>query len=84
MHRSKTFIPAAIVSWTQDELRTLRTMARSGASIDVISRVLNRTPSAVRNKAGLQGISFAASRPVAPDFVKEEIADPSTTADSCR
>lgn len=71
MAKRKVFVPKAIASWSDDELQMLKALAVAGASIDAIARTLNRTPSAVRNKAGLHGISLSGSRPGAPAFVKE-------------
>lgn len=71
MAMTKTFLPAAIASWSTEELQMLKEMAAAGASIDELARKLNRTPSAVRNKAGLHGISLSRSRPRAPAFVTE-------------
>ena len=71
MTARKIFLPSAIASWSKDDLQRLRTLAQSGASIDAIAATLKRSASAVRNKAGLHGISLASSKPEAPDFVRE-------------
>lgn len=63
MRRSTTFLPSAATSWSKDELQQLRTLAQTGASIDAIAKTLKRTASAVRNKAGMHGISLAGPRP---------------------
>ena len=71
MTARKIFLPSAIASWSKDDLQRLRALAQSGASIDTIAVELKRSASAVRNKAGLHGISLASSKPRAPDFVRE-------------
>jgi hypothetical protein len=50
--------------WSTTEIRTLRELANAGASTQVIAAKLQRTPSAVRNKASFHGISVH-SAPVA-------------------
>jgi hypothetical protein len=59
MMRRSTFLPAAIASWSKHDLQVLRSLAHEGASIEVIAKTLKRTPSAIRNKAGIHGISLA-------------------------
>jgi hypothetical protein len=76
MIRSKTFVPSAIASWSKDDVQRLRLLAQAGASIDAISQALQRSASAIRNKAGLHGISLAASTPQAPAFVKKIASEP--------
>jgi hypothetical protein len=68
----KIFVPAATSSWSKEELHQLRALAHSGTSIEAIARALKRSASAVRNKAGLHGISLAASRA----GVQETTTDP--------
>ena len=46
-------------SWTPGEVRRLRELAMEGLPPSVIARRLGRTESAIRNKAGMQGISLA-------------------------
>lgn len=69
--RRSTFLPSAAASWSKDELQLLRTLAQTGASIDVIAKTLKRTASAVRNKAGMHGISLAGPRPEVRSFATE-------------
>ena len=71
MIRAKVFLPEAMVSWSEEELEQLEALARSGASIEDIASALHRSAPAVRNKAGLHGISLIRSRPPAPAFVTE-------------
>jgi hypothetical protein len=58
-----TFLPRAAASWSKDELQRLRALAQSGASVEAIAKALNRSASAVRNKAGMHGVSLSAGRP---------------------
>ncbi|HEY6641837.1 hypothetical protein [Povalibacter sp.] len=44
--------------WSTDAVRKLRELAEAGAATEVIAAHLGRTPSAIRNKAGLHGISL--------------------------
>lgn len=69
--RRSTFLPSAATSWSKDELQQLRTLAQTGASIDAIAKTLKRTTSAVRNKAGMHGISLAGPRPDMRSFTTE-------------
>lgn len=48
--------------WSMEDLRRLRELASSGTPVNVIATALRRTPSAVRNKAGMQGISLRLQR----------------------
>jgi len=61
--KMKTFLPSAAASWSAEEVQKLRTLASAGVAIESIAKTLNRTPSAVRNKAGLHGIPLARARP---------------------
>jgi len=45
-------------AWTSDALRRLRELAALGVSVGDIAAALGRSESAIRNKAGLQGISL--------------------------
>jgi hypothetical protein len=56
----KIFLPCAAASWSKDELHRLRLLAQAGASADTIARALNRSASAIRNKASMHGISLSA------------------------
>nr|WP_298728296.1 hypothetical protein [uncultured Steroidobacter sp.] len=44
--------------WSSEDLRRLRELAATGTPLDAIAAALRRTTSAVRNKAGMQGISL--------------------------
>lgn len=44
--------------WTLDAVRRLRELAALGASVSDIASALGRSESAIRNKAGLHGISL--------------------------
>jgi DNA-binding NarL/FixJ family response regulator len=46
-------------AWSPQEVATLRQLAEAGESIRIIALNLRRTESAVRNKAGMHGISLA-------------------------
>jgi len=59
MTKHTSFSPSAIVTWSTDDLQKLRSLAQQGMSIDDISRLLKRSTSAIRNKAGMQGISLS-------------------------
>jgi DNA-binding NarL/FixJ family response regulator len=50
---------ASTKSWSSEEVATLRQLAEAGESIRIIALHLRRTESAVRNKAGMHGISLA-------------------------
>jgi hypothetical protein len=43
--------------WTADAVRRLRELAAGGAPVSAIASALGRSESAIRNKAGLHGIS---------------------------
>ena len=51
-------------AWSAEALRRLRELAQSGATVAMIAAALDRSESAIRNKAGMHGISLtrAASR----------------------
>ena len=49
-------------SWSIEELRLLRELAANGTPVNAIAATLRRTPSAIRNKAGMQGISLRLRR----------------------
>ena len=48
--------------WSSDELRRLRELAGSGTPVEMIAADLRRTTSAIKNKAGMQGISLRSPR----------------------
>ena len=48
--------------WSSGDLRTLRELAAVGTPPEVIATTLRRTASAVRNKAGMHGISLRPRR----------------------
>jgi hypothetical protein len=64
-----TFLPAASASWSSVEIRRMRELAEQGASIDIISDQLRRTPSAIRNKAAMHGISLKSKAPAREPIV---------------
>jgi hypothetical protein len=45
-------------TWSKDDLRTLKTMARTKVGTLKISKALKRTPGAVTVKASLLGVSL--------------------------
>jgi hypothetical protein len=45
-------------SWTAEDLRTLKSLARSNTPTGVISLKLERPPAAIRSKAQREGISL--------------------------
>lgn len=47
--------------WSREEIGRLRELAGNGTPLRLISSILRRTESAVRNKAGMHGISLQAS-----------------------
>jgi hypothetical protein len=46
-------------SWSSEDIQLLRQLAVSGLSLETIAVKLRRTPSAVRNKATMHGISLS-------------------------
>lgn len=48
--------------WSSEDLRVLRELAATGTPPDAIAVTLRRTESAVRNKAGMHGISLRGRR----------------------
>jgi hypothetical protein len=48
--------------WSTEDLRRLRELAATGTPLNAIAATLRRTASAVRNKAGMQGISIRLAR----------------------
>lgn len=48
--------------WSSEHVRLLREMAATGSSLETIATALRRTTSAIRNKAGMHGISLKARR----------------------
>jgi len=64
-HSSRTTFGATLFSrrsrrndWSSEDLRRLRELAATGTPLDDIAAALRRTTSAVKNKAGMQGISL--------------------------
>ena len=47
-------------AWSIDDVRRLRELAARNVSIEAIATTLGRSPSAIKNKAGLHGISLRA------------------------
>jgi hypothetical protein len=56
-----SFVPHVRASWSSEEIRRLRELAGDGLGVDAISAILRKTPSAIRNKASMHGISLRAS-----------------------
>jgi len=54
--RSKRSAPGS--TWSREDVRQLRELAVAGVPAEVIAVQLRRTYSAVRNKAGMHGISL--------------------------
>lgn len=50
---------AARRSWTKDDVRTLKTMAKAKAGVTKISKSLRRTPAATTVKAAQLGVSLS-------------------------
>jgi hypothetical protein len=48
--------------WSTEDLRRLRDLAATGTPLNAIAATLRRTTSAVRNKAGMHGISLRLPR----------------------
>jgi hypothetical protein len=48
--------------WSNEDLHRLRDLAATGTPLNAIAAALRRTASAVRNKAGMHGISLRSSR----------------------
>ncbi len=48
--------------WSSEDLRRLRELAATGTPLNAIAAALGRTASAVRNKAGMHGISLRLPR----------------------
>jgi hypothetical protein len=68
---AEVFIPsfgrlhsAAVNSWATEDIRALKTLAQTGLSIGAIAAALHRSESAIRNKAGMHGISLQRTRGV--------------------
>ncbi|MFL6617697.1 MAG: hypothetical protein ACJ8MH_03805 [Povalibacter sp.] len=72
--RSRT----SVKSWSALELKSLRELADAGESVAVIATRLRRTESAIRNKAGMHGISLGAK--VRAEDEEEAFADLSDDA----
>jgi hypothetical protein len=54
------FPPTISASWSGEQLRRLRELAAESVPIETIAMLLRRTPSAIRNKAAMHGISLRA------------------------
>ncbi len=52
-------------TWSRDEIRQLRELADAGVPTHIIATRLRRTVSAIKNKAGIHGISV---RNVEPSY----------------
>ena len=51
---------ARVNGWSTAQIRLLRDLASQGASVSEIAKQLRRSESAIRNKAGMHGISVRA------------------------
>ena len=56
MRRSQS--PCAARVWSSVEVKQLRELTDAGIGIEIIAARLNRSISAVRNKAGMQGFAL--------------------------
>ncbi|MBB6096459.1 hypothetical protein HNQ60_005381 [Povalibacter uvarum] len=52
-------LPAALRKWTEEDIRKLRREASQGSSWKSLCDLLRKSPSAIRNKAAMHGISLA-------------------------
>jgi len=66
--RSNFLLPAAGNSWSSDQIRTLRRLAGEGLPAKQIAMAMKRTESAIRNKAGMHGISLKSASPTPPQL----------------
>jgi len=57
----------AASAWSREDVCKLRELAQNGTPLQLISSILRRTESAVRNKAGMHGISLQMSASKARD-----------------
>lgn len=62
MRRASFILPAAANTWSIEDVRRLRELAATGLHLREISLILERSESAVRNKAGLHGIGLTSAR----------------------
>lgn len=60
--RSNAHSRARRNEWSSADLRRLRELAELGTPLDAIATTLRRTTSAIRNKAGMHGISLRLPR----------------------
>ena len=60
---SEVFVPHSLIanSWSVADVRSLRDLAGNGVPVDAIAATLRRSASAVKNKAGMHGISLLKS-----------------------
>lgn len=61
MRRGTFRLPTKKKSWTEQDLRLLRDSAQCGMPLHALCHLLKKSPSAVRNKAAIHGISLLAS-----------------------
>jgi len=54
--------PSRRNDWSTEELRRLRELVATGIPLNAIAAALGRTSSAIRNKAGMHGISLRLPR----------------------
>ena len=58
----KISLPVRKRTWSDDDIRCLRLSAAQGMTLDSLSKLLKKTPAAVRTKASLHGISLQIAR----------------------
>lgn len=56
------FLPRASASWSAHDIQRLRRLAEQGLTVETLAQHLRRTPSAIRNKAAMHGISLRSGR----------------------
>lgn len=59
--RLQSSTPSVNAPWSINEVRRLRELAAQHVSLEMVAHALRRTPSAIRNKATLHGISIRSS-----------------------
>ena len=73
--QARFVFPKSPALWTSEELRIMRQLADAGTPIARIAARLRRSPSAIRNKAGLHGISLKRSQGLANTMESSDAAD---------
>lgn len=67
-------LPTARRTWSAEQVRQLRELARQGICVRIIAARLRKTESAVRNKAGMLGISIHLRSVRAAESSSEDVA----------